>query len=89
MVFKVNAMEVINRRYKSNYPCNQDWQIHDSNVQMRHSQVIGCRTPYQTQDTKLRPCSTRYEMRMARFALRYDEYGYAPPCKSMERISYS
>ena len=28
-------------------------------------------------------------MKKARFELRYDEYGNAPPCTSMEKITYS
>jgi hypothetical protein len=89
MKFTVTGTEIITRRDKSKHPCNQDWKIHDSIVQMRHSEMIGCRTPYQNLENKLRACSSRNEMKKAVFALRYDDYGYVPPCKSMEKITYS
>jgi hypothetical protein len=89
MKLVVEGTEIIKRRQKSKRPCNQDWKIYDSIVQERHSRNIGCRAPYQTQDNKLRPCLSAHEMEMARFALRYDEYGQAPPCTAMEKITYS
>ena len=89
MKFQVKGTEMIKHRYKSRHPCNQDWERHGMTVQIRHSQTVGCVAPYQNQDAKLRPCSTKYEIEKAWFALRYDEYGNAPPCTSMEKIKYS
>jgi hypothetical protein len=89
MKFTVKEMEIIKRRHKTKHPCNQDWKLHDDIVQMRHSQIIGCKAPYQNQENKLGSCSTRYEMKRAKFALRYDEYGNAPPCNLMGKITYS
>ena len=80
---------MIKHRDKITHPCNQDWERHDSIVQMRHSHIVGCVAPYQNNDNKLTHCSTKYEMKRSRFELRYDEYGNAPPCKSMEKITYS
>ena len=87
MEFSVSGTEIVKSRYKSKQKCNEDWDKHDSIVLRKHSQNVGCRAPYQNQD--IRRCSTRNEMKMSRFALRFDEYGTVPPCVAMEKISYS
>jgi len=89
MKFSVKGTEIVKSRYKSKQKCNHDWNKHDSIVLRKHSQNVGCRAPYQNQDNTIRRCSTRNEMKMSRFALRYDEYGTVPPCVAMEKIWYS
>ena len=72
MKFTIKETEIITRRDKGKHPCNQDWKTHDSIVQRRHTESVNCRTPYQHQESKLRECSSKHEMKRARFALRYD-----------------
>ena len=86
MRFVVEGTEIVKRRQNGKRHCNKEWKTHDMVVQKKHSQKIGCRAPYQTQDNELRPCSTAQEMKQARFSLRYDEYEHAPPCKAMEKL---
>ena len=88
MIFKINKMEMIRRRNKSTRPCH-DSENHDDRVLVQHISKVGCRPPYLKPSKWIRPCATKEEMKNVRFLLRTDEYDNIPPCRSMEKISYT
>ena len=87
-VFKINKMEMIRRRNKGSKPCH-DSSNYDDRVLVEHTSKVGCKTPYQEPKTWIRPCSTMKEIKQARLLLRTDEYGIIPPCRAMEKITYT
>ena len=89
MAFIVTGMEVMKRRNKREQPCNEEWHNHDNIVLMRHSKSVACKAPYIYHNISIKPCSTKNEIKRARFTLRYDDYHYIPPCKAMEKLSYT
>ena len=89
MRFKINAVEVLRRRNKGKDPCDEDWTHFDDNLLERHIKTVGCKAPYQRQDTEIKPCTSEDEMKKSVFQIRADDYGHAPPCKSMEKILYT
>jgi hypothetical protein len=89
MLFTINEVEVIKRRNKNKQPCDENWENYDDVLQEKHSEMVGCTTPYHNASTKTKTCSTKQEMKTAKFTLRFDEYGNIPPCKAMEQIMYS
>ena len=89
MRFKINGVEIMRRRNKNSRPCYKNWENHDDNVIGKHTNTVGCRAPYQDPSDNIAPCSTKDQMKKARFTLRSDEYGILPPCKGMEKIYYT
>lgn len=89
MRFKVILMEVIRRRNKGNFPCNEDWENIDDSILVKHTSDVGCKAPYQDPSKMIRRCYTSDEMKKARFTLRTNGYGALPPCKEMEKILYT
>jgi hypothetical protein len=77
------------RRHKNNQPCNQNGNDYDDAALLKHSEAVGCRAPYYSSHINTKMCSTKEEMKRAKFELRYDEYGNIPPCMTIEKISYS
>ena len=90
MRFIVNAMEVIRRRNKRSQPGDEDWENHDQNIILKHTNKAGCRASYQYSSTGIRTCSTKEDMKTARFFfLRSDDYNTIPPCRSMDKLIYT
>ena len=89
MEFDIHEVEILNRRNKGNRPCDEDWKNHDHNLQSRHVDTIGCRTPYQPHGITKRSCSSSNEMKLAQFSLRFDDYGQVPPCRAIQKVLYT
>ena len=88
--FVVRGAEVLQRRNKETRPCNEDWKNYDTNVLQEHMENVGCRAPYVAKDSKKVPiCSNKEQMARALLTFKNDDYGILPPCRSMEKISYT
>lgn len=87
-IFRVNKMEMIERRNKGTRPCH-DSDNHDDMVLVHHTNKVGCTPPYLKPSKMIRRCTTENEMKEARFRLRSDDYDIIPPCRAMEKISYT
>ena len=91
MRFKVSKVEVLRRRNKERHPCIENWEEYDSLVVRNHINRIGCTPVYlnsSAEGNAVALCSTREDMKNAKFELQSDGYGISPPCTSMEEISY-
>ena len=91
MRYIVTGVEVIRRRNKGNYPCNEDWENYDNSVLSNHVTKIGCRTPYHyPNNSSIVPiCNSTEAMEKAQLNLRLDDYGVPPPCRAMEKLYYT
>ena len=89
MIFTYNEVEIIKRRNKYNDPCTEHWTNYDFRVQQHLSEKVGCRAPYHNPNINKKKCSTCREMEKAKLVLRYDDHGISPPCRAIEKISYS
>jgi hypothetical protein len=89
MIFEINEVEIIKSRNRNKRPCSQNGNDYDDVVRRKHSEKVGCRAPYQDPNIETKICTTMQEIEKAKFELRFDEYGNIPPCKTMEKISYS
>ena len=87
--FRVEDLEVMQRRNKPNNPCNEYWDHHDNHILVKHVNDVGCRAPYQFPTKSIRKCTTREEMNKSPFYLRADDYGSHPPCQSMDKIVFT
>ena len=88
--YVVREAEVLQRRNKETRPCNEDWKNYDTNVLQEHMENVGCRAPYVAKDSKKVPiCSNKEQMARALLTFKNDDYGTLPPCRSMEKISYT
>ena len=56
-------------------------------VEAKHTSLVGCKAPYQRPNASIRHCITNEEMKKSVLALRADDYGLTPPCKSLEKVS--
>ena len=72
---------------KLRHPCNEDWKDYDDIVEAKHTSLVGCKAPYQRRNASIRHCITDEEMKKSVLALRSDDYGLPPPCKSLEKVS--
>ena len=91
MRFKIGMVEVVRRRQKDSHQCNENWEDYDNEIMKSHIEKIGCRPLYFSPllgSSNAPVCSTRDQMKRAKFDLQSDGYGVLPPCSSMEEISY-
>ena len=92
MRFKISTVEVVRRRQKQNFQCNENWKNFDNEVLKSHVKSAGCQPIYLSssfEENYAPICTTKEQIKKATFALRSDGYGILPPCRSMEQISYS
>lgn len=86
--FIIDTVEVLCRRNKWRYPCYDNWENYDDIILRKHIKKVGCRAPYQQPNSTVPICKTKYEMKNSILSLRTDDYGFSPPCKSLEKITY-
>ena len=89
MKFKVNGVEILQRRNKNNQPCVENWQNYDDAVLVKHLSKIGCRSPYQMPSVDYPICDTKEKIRKSQFNLTTGEIDIYPPCKAMEKVYYT
>ena len=90
MRFYIRGVEILQRRNKHSRLCNENWQNYDNIVLQHHLDNVGCRAPYQgNQSNKVPLCSNIEQMTNAMMIFRSDGYGVQPPCRSMEKIEYT
>ena len=87
--FKIKGVEMIKRRNKRSQKCHENWSNFDSVILEEHAKKVGCTPPYHESIHDIPICSTKDEMRMSKFTLRFDGYGSPPPCEGIEKIYYS
>ena len=88
MRFKIEGMEVLNKRNKNNDQCKDDWKNYDADVLKEHVREMNCRAPYHKSSDHFPLCSTNEKLQQARnFSLNNMELMY--PCKIAEKISFA
>ena len=89
MKFVITDVEVLRRRNKNSYKCNEMWRIYDNYLLSEHLRNIHCKAPYH--DGMLignfTKCTNRDNIRSANLPLVYD-IQQPPPCISMEKALY-
>ena len=91
MRFRVESMDILNKRNKNNDPCRDDWKNYDFDILTEHVEEIKCRAPYHILSDQFPFCSTNEQLKRARaFSLSsgiIDDLTH--PCKIAEKISYT
>ena len=90
MLFKINGMEIINRRQKHNNPCSQDWQNYDQRVMEAHIRKTGCKSLYHKGNSTIPKCDSKEKIKRVNFPFGTEEANvYSHPCKAVEKIYYT
>ena len=90
MRFYIRGVEILQRRNKNSRVCNENWHNYDHDIFHDHMNRVGCRTPYQGNDSNTPAlCSSKEQMSKSMMIFRSDGYGADPPCRSMEKIDYT
>ena len=90
MRYIINGMEILNRRQKNNFSCEENWQSFDDLTLDRHLKRSGCRATYHKERKDIPLCKNRTRIKRANFPFRSDEIEkYDPPCKAVEKIHYT
>ena len=90
MHFKINGMEIINRRQKHNNPCSNDWQHYDQRVMEAHIRQRGCKSLYHKGNSNIPLCDSKEKLQRANFPFGTDTVNvYSQPCKAVEKIYYT
>ena len=87
MRFKIESMEILNKRNKNNDPCKDNWQNYDFDILTEHVKGMKCRAPYHNSFDHFPLCFTNLKLQQAKaFSLNNMELMY--PCKIAEKISF-
>ena len=90
MEFRLDSMEVLNRRNKPNHECHQQWKDFDLYVLEEHTKTVGCKAPYQTLIKGRSVCDTKENIQKSGFSMGSEKLNdYPPPCRASEKISYT
>ena len=90
MRFYIRGVEILQRRNKNSRLCNENWHNYDHDIFHDHMNRVGCRAPYQGNDSNTPAlCSSKEQMSKSMMIFRSDGYGAQPPCRSMEKIDYT
>ena len=86
--FEVNvgSMEVFKRRDKESARCNVDWRNQDDKHLIYIIEKIGCNPKHWKIDSPLPNCSKVEQYYEANKEI-YQQDGYMPPCRSIEKLS--
>ena len=91
MRFRVESMDVLNKRNKDNDPCRDDWKNYDFDILTEYVEKMKCRAPYHIFSVQFPLCSTNEQLKKAlAFSLSsgvIDDRTH--PCKIAEKISYT
>ena len=83
-------MEALHRRNKRNYPCDEDWKIHDQHVIQKIISTAGCRPPHWKSKENVRLCSTQQEMQKVLPPLeKHQLLDYVRPCRSISNLPFT
>ena len=85
MRFNIRGIEVLRRRNKRNFPCNENWKDHDNYIKKKYVSALGCRPPYLDYVGDIPPCWMKEQMKEY-FYFRQDGYGVNPSCREMKKV---
>jgi hypothetical protein len=92
MEFELTHLEVVKRRNKRTESCVANFMNYDQDVLKKHIQGIGCRAPYQNQESNYPICSTKEKMKQTMVNLNSTENVFkilGAACTSIEDIRYT
>ena len=86
----INGMEILKRRKKANFPCDENWKYFDDHVIEKHTKKFDCRAIYHKKVGNKPLCDNKTSIHQINFPFQSDELkNYAPPCKGVEKIHYT
>ena len=90
MRFKVDNIEVIQRRNKAQKPCHEHWKHYDDAVFEKYLSTMGCRLPFHKMGSKLSLCSNTSgaAKEVWKNSPSIKNTDNIQPCKSMIKIDY-
>ena len=89
MRFKVESMDLLNKRNKYNDPCKEDWKDYD--IIEEQVKLAGCRVAYQNKIDQFPLCTSKEKVQEAReYSLSSGKANQGtPPCRVAEKIMFS
>jgi hypothetical protein len=86
MRFRIDSVEVLNRRNKHGRHCDE-LENYDDRIVANMIKSVGCRAPYHKNVTGVELCNTPKEMKNVCWDIKKDRE-ITPPCRTMEKIIY-
>ena len=87
-IIEITSVELLKRRNKIQEPCVDDWKSYDKNLELKHLEFVGCRSPYQKLSKNFEICNTTEKLKEVLFDGLKLAHDYPSPCLEMPNLAY-